>query len=460
MDTRAVTQSDCNDDKLIFAPEIASEAAPNSTWKILLVDDEPSVHQATKIALKFFSFEQKPLEFISAYSEVEAKQLIAVHPDTALILLDVIMETSESGLQVVRHIRDRLHNHAVRIVLRTGQPGQAPEESVVVAYDINDYKTKLELTQEKLFTTLVSGLRSYRDLLDLERSRAELETLNASLKNFNQQLEKQVQERTLDLAQKNLLLQQEVTDRQKAETALQIHVRALTHDLRNPLTGMVSVLSSFIPRQNPLDEIPPHATIPTSVMQRLLAGCDRLLQQISRLVEAAESETKGVQLVRESFSISELIHSLLYEWQGRLTAKRARVDLALEEALPLIDGDRTQLWRVIENLVGNALKHNPPGIQLTIRVARSEDGVWLQCAIADDGNGIEAASTDRVFELYRRGSRAKATQGLGLGLYICRRIVEAHGGTIHLISDTGKGCDFRFTLPVAGEPLAPSSTHL
>ncbi|MEO1132243.1 MAG: hybrid sensor histidine kinase/response regulator [Cyanobacteria bacterium J06639_1] len=446
-----MNQADFNDDELAFAPEDeVSLAEAKSSWKVLVVDDDAMVHQATKVALKLFRFENRDIHFVSAFSEAEAKQLIEANPDTALILLDVVMETPESGLKVVQYIRDTLHNQAVRIVLRTGQPGQAPEESVVIGYDINDYKTKLELTQDKLFTTLVSSLRSYRDLLALERHRLELESLNTELQTFNHTLERQVRDRTLDLAQKNQLLQKEITDREKAEQALQIHVNALTHDLRNPLTGMVNVLNSFISSEIALQSSrSAHAEIPMSVMKRLLAGCDRLLEQINRLVEVAESETRGIQLVRHPFSMVELVRSIAAEWQDRLAQKRVRLALDLDVALPLVDGDRAQLWRVFENLIGNALKHNPPGISLAIAVSPAEQPGWLTCSIADTGVGIDPQVGATLFELYERGTQSRATQGLGLGLYICRRIVEAHGGRISLDSGPGAGTRFQFTVPEA-----------
>ncbi len=139
-----------------------------TTWKIMIVDDDPDVHAVTQLALRGFTFQHKPLPFFSAYSGQAAKELLTRHPDTALILLDVIMEKNDSGLEVVKYIREILQNNLIRIILRTGQPGDAPEESVILNYDINDYKLKTELTQRNLFITLVAGLRAYQDLVTLE----------------------------------------------------------------------------------------------------------------------------------------------------------------------------------------------------------------------------------------------------------------------------------------------------
>jgi signal transduction histidine kinase len=137
-------------------------------WKIMIVDDEQEIHEVTQLALQGFTFQGKPLTFISAHSGHEAKTLLTHHSDTALMLLDVVMETNDAGLKIVKYVRETLKNHLMRIVLRTGQPGEAPEESVIVDYDINDYKLKTELTQRRLFVTMVAGLRAYYDLITIE----------------------------------------------------------------------------------------------------------------------------------------------------------------------------------------------------------------------------------------------------------------------------------------------------
>lgn len=164
----------------LFSDEEIEEVEQDSlgTWKILIVDDEPEVHAVTKLALSDFEFQEKRLEFISAYSGSEATQLINQHPDAAIVLLDVVMETDDAGLKVAQYIRHEAKNHHVRIILRTGQPGQAPERQVIVNYDINDYKSKTELTAQKLFTVVMSSLRSYRDILAIEQSRQGLEKLS------------------------------------------------------------------------------------------------------------------------------------------------------------------------------------------------------------------------------------------------------------------------------------------
>lgn len=197
-------------------------------WKVIVVDDEEQVHAVTRLALKNFKFANKSLEIISAYSGEEAQKLFDQNPDTAVLLLDVVMETDEAGLNLVRYIRENLHNLFVRIILRTGQPGIAPEKSVIEGYDINDYKTKTELTQQKLFSSLITAIRSYRDLLTVEESRQQIAALNHQLEEAKQNLERKVQERTqalqqqtLALAAKNKQLEAEIQAKLYAQKALE-----------------------------------------------------------------------------------------------------------------------------------------------------------------------------------------------------------------------------------------------
>jgi response regulator RpfG family c-di-GMP phosphodiesterase len=143
-------------------------------WKVLIADDEPEVHDITKLVLKRYEYNGRGLRFLSAYSGEETLDMLNENPDCAVLFLDVVMETDDAGLRVANLIRNSLQNRNIRIVLRTGQPGQAPEQRVIMEYDINDYKEKTELTSQKLFTTITSALRSYQDIHNLDQNRAGL----------------------------------------------------------------------------------------------------------------------------------------------------------------------------------------------------------------------------------------------------------------------------------------------
>lgn len=160
-----------NDD-IQFAEE-TDVSPPAESWKILIVDDEAEVHEITCLALSDVTFEGRSLTFISAYSAAEALQIVQANPDIAVIFLDVVMETDDAGLQLITSIREDLGNLTTRIILRTGQPGQAPEEIVAVNYGIDDYKTKTELTARKLFISVITALRTFSTIMQMMASSPE-----------------------------------------------------------------------------------------------------------------------------------------------------------------------------------------------------------------------------------------------------------------------------------------------
>lgn len=166
-----------NNNSIVFHDKEEKLQLSTGSWKILVVDDEESVHSVTKLVLKKFTYDNKSIEIISAFSALEAKKLIDEHPDIAVILLDVVMEEDSAGFEVVEYIRDTKHNIITRIILRTGQPGHAPEKKIFVDYDINDYKLKTELTEDKLYVTILAALRSYKQLILFDNNRMRLEKI-------------------------------------------------------------------------------------------------------------------------------------------------------------------------------------------------------------------------------------------------------------------------------------------
>jgi response regulator RpfG family c-di-GMP phosphodiesterase len=173
---------------LQFAAEPALTAQPALPWKILIADDEEEIHVVTKLALSGTELHGRPIQFLHAYSGHAAVKTMRDNPDIALALMDVVMESEHAGLDAIQAIRRELANPFVRIVLRTGQPGQAPEREVVTRYDIDDYKEKTELTAKKLFTVVHTGLAHYRQLRTLERSKIGLrQVIDATATVFQQQ---------------------------------------------------------------------------------------------------------------------------------------------------------------------------------------------------------------------------------------------------------------------------------
>lgn len=181
-----------NEDEIIFLDEHALEntssiKSRNLTWRIIIVDDDPDVHSATMFALGNLEIQHRSLEFLHAYSANQAREILAIETGIAVILLDVVMEKEDAGLALVNYIRKNLNLTDVRIILRTGQPGYAPEIDAIRDYDINDYKTKSELTRTKLFTAVTSAIRSYEQIRSLTTSQRGMEAIiNASTELMSQ----------------------------------------------------------------------------------------------------------------------------------------------------------------------------------------------------------------------------------------------------------------------------------
>jgi len=179
---------DASTSEMQFATAVEPEyETPANTefWKVLVVDDEKDIHLMTSLALESLHFRDKKIQFLNAYSATEAKEILAREQDIALVLLDVVMETTDAGLKLVEHIRHIMNMQNLRIVLRTGQPGYAPEMEVIKSFDINDYQNKAEVTQNKLITATISSLRSYQLLQMLE--------------DYSQSLEQMVEQCTLEV---------------------------------------------------------------------------------------------------------------------------------------------------------------------------------------------------------------------------------------------------------------------
>ena len=160
------------DSAVARAPQVDTDV-----WKVLVVDGESAVHQVTRLALHDLSVLGRPGQLINALSASDAREQLEKHPDIAVVLLDVVMETESAGLELIRHIRQQANNPLVRIILRTSQAGQAPARQMMLDYDISDYREKTELTAGKLFTTVVSGIRNFGQLQTMALFQRGAETL-------------------------------------------------------------------------------------------------------------------------------------------------------------------------------------------------------------------------------------------------------------------------------------------
>ncbi|NMH61471.1 bifunctional diguanylate cyclase/phosphodiesterase [Alteromonas ponticola] len=183
-----MSQTDYENDELVFLDEDSHSELDTKVykvWNILIVDDDEEIHTVTRLALSDLIVHDRKLNFLHAYSAEQAKAILNEYGrEIAIILLDVVMETDDAGLHVVKFLREEMDLSEPRIILRTGQPGYAPEEHIIKAYDINDYKTKTELTRGKLLTAIISSIRSYQQILTINQSRLGLQKIISSASNL------------------------------------------------------------------------------------------------------------------------------------------------------------------------------------------------------------------------------------------------------------------------------------
>ncbi|NJN86340.1 MAG: HAMP domain-containing histidine kinase [Leptolyngbyaceae cyanobacterium SL_7_1] len=256
------------------------------------------------------------------------------------------------------------------------------------------------------------------------------------------------------------LQQSEFESRQQ----LRIFLHSVSHDLKTPVMGTSIVLETLLANPN-LD-----LTIERSVLERLLQGSDRQLTLINSLLEAHNTEVQGIQLHCDALSLRAIVDAVVADLTPILLQNQIILDNHIPSDLPLVWADANQLWRVYCNLITNAIKHNPHHITLTLTATLihsvptpsnrwfrwqwkkplpTTHSLWMKCTVTDNGVGIPPHQCQRLFDLYFRGARARYMPGLGLGLYVCKQAIAAHGGDIGIDSVPGSGSTFWFTLPLA-----------
>ena len=222
---------------------------------------------------------------------------------------------------------------------------------------------------------------------------------------------------------------------------VQLFLHAVSHDLRNPVTGTLLVLKNLLKKADSTVEVP------RSLLERMIESNDRQLNLINSLLEAGTSDLRNLVINPKPVSLRSLVEGAIADLEPQLTQNQAKLVNQVATNLPPVNADAIQIWRVISNLIANALHHNLPGVTITL-AATLEPG-QVRCCICDDGTGISAPEANQIFNLYNQGSQRRRSIGLGLGLYICRKVIAAHGGEIGVSSNPGSGAMFWFTLPIA-----------
>jgi len=424
------------DDLLFLQPEAeesdADRFARNSEpWKVLIVDDDTMIHDATRLALAGLIFNGRPLKLFNEYSGESALRLLRHEPSIAVILLDVVMEHTNSGLEVVKRVRNDLKNRLVRIILRTGQPGYTPEQVVTAEYDINDYKEKSELTQPKLISAVTLALRGYSDLLTIQ-----------SLATSKETLELLVRDRTLDLRQLNDELEQRnvqlIAARFEADAAIRtksVILSSISHELRTPLNAVIGYAQ--------LLDMSTHLTPGDREAAQIIHQSGRhLLALIDNMIDLSHIEAGELELNIEPVPIRTVIDDCLTQ----AAVKADELELKLIDAdgdggPVVVAADHARLHQVVSNLLSNAIKYNRP--HGSIRVWCSAKNGTARVSIADTGVGIAPANQAKIFNAFDRlGAEFGTIEGTGIGLIISKRLTEAMGGQIGFESVEHQGSTF------------------
>ncbi len=296
----------------------------------------------------------------------------------------------------------------------------------------------------------VELVRAIADSLEIAIQQSQL---YAQVKALNASLEQQVQDRTAQL-EASL---QSIQDLSQLKDDF---LHAVSHDLRIPITGMVLVLKNFLAKA--ADSV----TVSRSILERMVDSGERQLQMLDSLLEAHFSDLHGIPLQRESMNLGQLVAAVGQDLAPLVGQNQATLRNRVPLDLPMVYADSLQIRRVLENLISNALKHNPPGVELVLEAgaigamgAGDGRGAWVRCDLRDNGAGMDSAEGAELFNRYRRGQRGRRSQGIGLGLYLCRQIITAHGGDIGVSTALGQGSTFWFTLPVQPTTAKPLPTR-
>lgn len=416
---------------------------PHRVWNILVVDDDPSVFEVTKLALSNYEFRGKGLHLLRATNEAEAIALLHEDRPIALVILDVVMEHPDSGLRLVKYIRNHLGNNKIQIILRTGQPGDQPEEVIVQIYAINDYKLKTELTRDKLFTCVTLALRTYEqshDVLDLANR---LMVTNTKLIALNSSLETQVSERTDQLKHKSHELSEAYID-------ICNLLRIMTHDQNNYL-AITLANAEIIPKISDSSQIQKRAE---NIQWAVKAQRD-LIQKISRF-DALKSGKSSYEL--SAINLADALAKTMTTFEAQLLDKH--ITLEIDNQCPpdtKVMVDQTIfVSSILNNLISNGIKFSQKGSKIKMTCLPYGNN-QVKLKVKDHGIGIPPELLAGLFSFNVRTTRlgTSGEKGTGFGMPIVKSLVEKMKGTIEVQSsektdeDSDHGTTFTITVQKA-----------
>ncbi|MBN1970624.1 MAG: hypothetical protein JXR48_06500 [Candidatus Delongbacteria bacterium] len=429
----------------------SEEILSDQHWKLLIADDDREVHDVTKLVLSDLVFDNKKLSMFDTYSGQSTIEFLKSNKDTAIVLLDVVMETDEEGLRVVKEIRDKLKNSSVRIILRTGQPGMAPERKVIHDYDINDYREKNDLSSQKLYTSVLSALRAYRDI--------------CQILDLNENLEKKVKEKTKELVRKNeeLNLLNEGLKAMQAQLILQERIASvgnlaagIAHEINNPLAYIksnitmiedyVKEIKSFInkhiiTKDNNSDEINSILDDMEEMRWESMEGIEKVSEIIRSLREYSKVDSINE---KEAYNINSSVDSILRIAAHYLKNFEIRKNFTREINIIYVEGGKVN--QSILNIIMNSIQASETSKEkiITINTGNLENGIFLE--IIDKGTGISEDIRGRIFDPFFTTKPVGKAKGLGLNIAY-ETIVNRHNGMIKVFSDPFYGTKIRIELP-------------
>ena len=459
----------------------ASQPVLLPTWQLLLVDDEPDMHAVLQLALQGMVVQGRGVALFHASSSLQAQAMLARHPDVALILLDVVMETEDAGLQFVQHVRHQLNNQKVRIVVLTGQPAYALAREVVAHYEIDDYRLKSDLTSDKLFTCVYAALRTYQALCELEKKRP-IEQLAIALQHANRQLTIEIADRTqaqevaAEQMRELLALNKKLEDAQnqllQSERMASIGLLAagVAHEINNPIGFINSNLGTLKTYVGELlkiidaygvgeaglaaDQRAQFASVAQlmaavdfnfvqedmpALLQESLDGLDRVKSIVQSLKDFSRIETAQTwQMEDISDGLESTLSVVWNELKYKCEVRRQY------SPIPKVECILSHLNQVFLNILINAAQAIAQQGTLTIGTGQEGEAIWID--ISDTGCGIAAENLPRIFDPFF--TTKPIGKGTGLGLSISYGIIKKHHGDIAVESEPGKGTSFRIRLPI------------
>lgn len=382
---------------------------------VLVVDDDETVIQVTRLVLSRFRFDNRALDLICATSGQEAIEILSQRDDIAIVLLDVVMESDDSGFEVVSFIRNQLHNYITRILLRTGQPGLAPERQVINDYDINDYIAKTEATTDRLNLSMTNALRSYRDILRAEYLTHRVVTAE--------------------------LEQQQALQASQAKSAFLAH---MSHEIRTPLNGIIGMADILADTDLSQEQ--------QGYLNDIHNSGRALLGIVNDVLDLSKIEAGKLELDPRSFKLLDMIGEVNSMFHAPMMNKSIQYNQVIGDAVPKnLVADSIRLQQLIMNLMSNALKFTPKGgeIGLNINVDESSSkagagNLALVIAVTDTGIGIAETRLAKIFDAYQQAEThtSRIYGGTGLGLSLCRQIANLMGGDIEVESKLDVGSVF------------------